>query len=153
MLYNNDTPDNKGIAEMEPAILLVADYAAIDASGKLTVVGVFNKIFARKFPAKHPLLYVTIRFVAELGETERERTLEVFLVDQDYNKIWNSPALKFRMERPASGEVAEFTPIVALQQLEFQKPGKYVFKVRVDNDIVGSIPFDVVPAPSSQPSE
>jgi hypothetical protein len=143
-MLSNDNILSEGIAEMEPAILLVADYATLDASGKLTVVGVFNKIFASKFPVKHPLLYVTIRFVAELGETERDRTLEVFLVDQDYNQIWGSPPLKFRMEKPASGEVAEFTPIVALQQLEFQKPGKYAFKVRVDNDIVGSIPFDVV---------
>ena len=137
---------------MEPAILLVADYAALDASGKLTIVGVFNKIFANKFPVKHPSLYVTIRFVSDLDETGQDRTLEVFLVDQDYNRIWSSPVISFKVERPQSGEVAEFTPIIALQQLEFQKAGRYEFKVKVDADIRGSIPFDVIQIPQ-QPSE
>ena len=129
---------------MDATILLIADYASLDAAGKLTVVGAFNRIFVPHFPVKHPSLYVTIRFVAELGETEQQRFLEVFLVDEDYKRLWSTPPIPFKITAPQSGVVAEFTPIIAIQQIEFSKPGRYEFKVKVDSEIKGSIPFDVV---------
>lgn len=129
---------------MDATILLIADYAALDTLGKLTVVGAFNKIYVPKFPVTHPSLYVTIRFMADLGETSEKRTLKVFLVDHDYNQLWSTPEIPFQIARPQGGSVAEFTPIINIQQIEFHHPGQYAFKVQVDKEIKGTIPFDVL---------
>jgi len=35
-------------------LLLVADYANVTDNGKLNVMGIFQRLHAREFPARHP---------------------------------------------------------------------------------------------------
>ncbi len=129
---------------MEADILLLADFANVDAAGKLNVIGAFNRIGARKFPAVHPLMHIVIRLVAELGEFEQERQLKVILFDEDGNKQWESPDIPFSIAAPKGGRLGEFTSIIALQNTVFKKPGRYEYRVFVNQDLKGSIPVDLV---------
>jgi len=60
---------------------LTADYANREQTGKLNVLGVFNRIFSHKFPAKHHRLYVVIRMHAELGEFDTDHDLKVLFLE------------------------------------------------------------------------
>lgn len=41
---------------------MLADYAMVDSSGKLSVVGIFDRLWAATVPTLHPLLFVVARW-------------------------------------------------------------------------------------------
>ncbi len=41
---------------------LVCDYALIDTAGKLSVLGIFERLFAGNFPALHPVMYLVAQW-------------------------------------------------------------------------------------------
>lgn len=129
---------------MQATILLVADFANVDPSGKLNVIGAFNRIYTAALPATHPMMYLVIRLVAELGEYEHQRTLRFILFDEDGHTTWEPPGLKFTVPRPQDGNLGEFTPVFGIQNMRFEKPGRYEFRVLVDNDLKGTVPIEVV---------
>lgn len=134
---------------MEASILLLADFANIDGGGKLNIIGVFNRIFASKFPAVHSSMYLVIRLTAELGEYDRERILRVQLFEADGEVIWETPEIPFKISKPEGGIIGEFTQIIGLQAFRFEKPGPYEYRVFVGEDLKGSIRLDLVEIPPS----
>ncbi len=72
---------------MRLSMLLLADYAAADASGKLNILGAFTIINARQFPVLHPLMYLVMKFQPELGEYGDARQLQVEFLDEDGTKL------------------------------------------------------------------
>ena len=129
---------------MNASLLLVADFANIDSGGKLNVIGVFNRISARTFPTVHPVMYLVVRLVAELGDFDVQHQLRVILQDQDEHAIWETPEITFAMQSPPDGSLGEFTPIIGIQNLQFEQPGRYFFRVLVDKDPKGTVPIEVV---------
>jgi len=53
---------------MKLTLFLAADYANITREGKLNVMGIFNDIYARTFPARHSSMHLVAKLGAELGE-------------------------------------------------------------------------------------
>ena len=53
---------------MEIDLALLADAATIDGSGKLNILGVFDRISASAFPAQHGRMAMVLRFSAGLPE-------------------------------------------------------------------------------------
>jgi len=56
---------------MEVDLALLADAATIDGSGKLNILGIFDRIGTGSFPARHPRMVLILRFSATLNETGR----------------------------------------------------------------------------------
>lgn len=129
---------------MEARILLAADFANVDAVGKLNILGAFNQIFTKSFPARHSLLYLVVRLVAELGEFDKERILKIILFDTDSREKWTTGAIPFRVHAPAGGRIGEFHAIIAVQNAEFEQEGRHEYRIFVNDDLKGSIPLDVV---------
>jgi hypothetical protein len=48
---------------MDIDLALLADAATIDASGKLNILGVFERIIAPQFPVQHGRLALVVRFI------------------------------------------------------------------------------------------
>jgi uncharacterized protein DUF6941 len=46
---------------MEKLILLLADYATVDASGKLNILGAFGRIYTNGFPARHSFMCLVVK--------------------------------------------------------------------------------------------
>ena len=53
---------------MEVDLALLADAATIDGSGKLNILGVFDRVSASAFPAQHGRMAMVLRFAAGLPE-------------------------------------------------------------------------------------
>jgi len=68
---------------VEVPLLLVADYANVTDNGKLNVMGIFQRLHAREFPARHPVMQLVIKLVAGPGEYGESRRLTVRLLDAD----------------------------------------------------------------------
>ena len=79
---------------MEVDLALLADAATIDGSGKLNILGIFDRLQTSAFPTRHPRLSLVLRFSAgvhEVGTHEVGITLkapdgsEVVRIDGEMN--------------------------------------------------------------------
>ncbi|MBI4520050.1 MAG: hypothetical protein HY701_04385 [Gemmatimonadetes bacterium] len=114
--------------------ILISDYAAVDpGSKKLTIVGSFNMIAARQFPAQHEQLAVSLVIYAHPKEAGREVGFEVKVLDQQRNELATLPG-KFTL---GTGVVVPGLPlrhvvVVKVFGAVFPHPGLYAFEVYLD---------------------
>lgn len=127
---------------METKVFLIADYASIDQSGKLNLLGVFDAINAPSFPSIHSLLFVIVRLGAELGEFGISRNFRITLYDDDMNEKASAQG-DFTVPVPQGGKRAEINLIVGVRDLLFEKPGHYEWRLLVNDDLKGTTPLDV----------
>src|SRR5947208_15237327 len=61
---------------------VVADYALVDQSGKMSVLGIFQHIWVPQFPAMHPRLHLVLRLKGKRTEVG-EHQVQIKLLDQE----------------------------------------------------------------------
>ena len=135
---------------MKSTVAVVADYANIEAHGKLNIMGIFDVISAAKVPAVHPQMQLIIRFVADPSDTNVALPIETQLVDEDGNVVFGIKG-QVTFQGASSGEQSTTNYIVALNNTRFDKFGDYEFKVLVRDEPIATIPLKVQPIPASQP--
>lgn len=124
---------------MKLVIRLLADYANITPEGKLNVMGVFTDVNAVGYPARHPRMFVVLKFAPELGELDQTKTLKVKMEDAD-GKTIHSISLPLEIKRNAQGQRGDASFIIELNDIVFPKPGTYEFVVYLDdNEQMGEI--------------
>ena len=129
---------------MKLLILLTADHAYIDSmTGKLYVLGAFNVVYVSKVPAQHDRMSLVIRVTASLGDRTDEQMLTAILMDEDGGEILKLAA-QFRLPISSDGSRPYFDMVGELGGVVFPHPGKYVFRVYIDDEEVGTTPIDIV---------
>lgn len=128
---------------MDLLMFLAADYAAVDASGKLNILGAFRVIYAKNFPVAHQLMHVVVKLRPALGEHNDARRLRLILVDEDGQEVFHL-AQDFRIPKATGGSIPEFNAVIGIRDLQFKKPGRYEFRVYVDKEQKGDLAIDVV---------
>ena len=68
---------------MEVKIFLTADFASIDRSGKLNILGVFTEIQARSFPVILMQLFVVIQLEFDYSESGQHKVAYVSIHSPD----------------------------------------------------------------------
>lgn len=127
---------------MEKLILLVADYANVDQSGKLNVLGAFGRIYAHSFPAAHQSMHLVIKLGADVEDFGRQRGLHVRFRDADGKILLALPTINFTMNR-GTLPVPEANFIIQVHNLVLPAPGQYDFEVLVDDEEMGVLPIAV----------
>lgn len=124
-------------------LALLADAATIDASGKLNILGIFDRLSATAFPVRHPHMVMVLRFAAgvhEAGQHEVEIVLrdpegdEVVRVDGEMGLGGGSGSIANGLRVPQ---------VLNMDGLVFAKAGRYAFDVRVDGDTHVTLPLTV----------
>jgi hypothetical protein len=123
---------------MKLPILLLADYANITSDGKLNVMGVFTDINATSYPARHPTMFLVLKFAPELGELDQTKTLTVKLQDSDSQPVLSLP-LPFVIKQNELGKRPDSHYIIQLNDTVFPKEGGYEFVVLLDDERMGEI--------------
>jgi len=92
---------------MEVLTALIADSAS-DYQGKLCVLGSFDTICARQYPAVHPHCSIALRLLFRTGD-EGKHTIQLSFIDQDGKKILpdGGPKIEFTMGEPPPGVFLE----------------------------------------------
>lgn len=127
---------------MELPVLLLADYANVTRSGKLNVMGVFDRIGVTKFPVRHSEMVLVMKFTAGPAEYEAKRSIRVQLLDADAENTVVDWSLDVTVPKDEAGRGrVELSQFLTLRDLIFPGPGTYRFYVTVDNDEKGSIPL------------
>jgi hypothetical protein len=128
----------------------LADEANISQEGKLNVLGVFDRIAAAEFPVVHPRMVFAFRVQAEFTDGGRSFPVEVRLVDEDANVLFDASG-EITPPVVPPGEFSTANQVFTLVGLQFPRPGIYRFEVLVGGLEPHSTPF-VVSAPPQDPA-
>lgn len=118
---------------MRVVLAAVADHAAVGDQGKLSVIGIFDKIHATgKGPFAHHQMVFVFRLQVESEDQNTEHRIAVELLDMDFR-----PLLKLnntiKVGRIKPGEFGHANQIFNLQNLVLPKFGRYRFRVTIDS--------------------
>ena len=135
---------------MNIALAVVCDHALIDQAGKLSVIGIFERIWVERFPAVHPRLHLVLRLKGRRTEIG-DHPVRIVLNDPDGREVLRSDGA-VQIGEPAAG-VMEVEAGAALPfDVPLEKPGTYTFEISIDDNHIASVPVAVaqLPAPTSQ---
>lgn len=129
---------------MEIDLALMADAATIDASGKLNLLGIFDRIGGRKFPLKYGRIALVLRFSAGVADAGAHEVLLQLKDPTGGEVIRLNGNIQLGASPAGSGGGRLLVPhILNLDGLVFQRPGIYSFEVSLDGDHMHSIPLTV----------
>jgi len=132
---------------MEKLLVVVADYANMTVNQKLNIMGLFNELNPPAYPYRHPTLFLIFKMRAELGEYDTTKTFTVKLYDADGNELLAIPQ-EIKVPTIKAGRRPEINGVICLNNLEFIRPGNYVFVVLVNGDHKGEVSIIANPARS-----
>lgn len=123
---------DKGIMDVTLAVL--ADYSNVSREGKLNVLGVFDIIRAKNFPAVHRSMQLVMTFEAPRSEINTNKNIQVKLIDSDGKQIFEI-GRQFTLTSSASEEMMiKSNNILSLNDLVFEKPGDYAFSILINGE-------------------
>lgn len=135
---------------MDIDLALLADAATIDASGKLNILGIFDRIAVSGFPARHGRLSLVLRIRAGLQETGRHE-LAITLVGPDGQEVVSAQGgFQIGASGSAIAEGIRVPQVLNVDGVVFREAGRYAFDVRVDGEHHVSIPLRVERAGAGQ---
>ncbi len=123
--------------------MVVCDSAMQDeATGKTTLVGLFENISATQFPTLHGLLCV----YAKLTDAQGEYRIRLELVRLEDLAVVGQGRLGVTFaDRMTPAEL-----VFQIAGLRFERPGRYEFRLYANDHWVGSKSLSLVQAPESQ---
>lgn len=136
---------------MNIALAVVCDHALIDQAGKLSVIGIFERIWVERFPAVHPRLHLVLRLKGRRTEIG-EHPVAIVLHDPDGREILRGDGNVAIGEPPAGVTEVEAGAVLAFD-VPLDRPGVYTFNISVDQQHAASVPVTVsqMPTPAQAP--
>ncbi len=125
--------------------------AAADYQGRLSILGIFDTIYATTLPAVHPQCAVAVRIRFEKIE-EGKHILTLHVVDADGNMVIPPLNGEFSVQLLRNDRQGAINLVLNLQGLLFNRYGDYAVNLAVDNHRLGNVPF-WVKNPVSQETE
>ncbi|MEM7414016.1 MAG: hypothetical protein AAF389_00885 [Gemmatimonadota bacterium] len=128
---------------MEVDLALLADAATIDGSGKLNILGVFDRLGTASFPTRHPRLALVLRFSAGVHEMGHHQ-VAIALKGPDSSQVVRIDGEMNLSAGPLGVRSGVLVPhILNMDGLVFPVEGRYAFDVSVDGEHHVSIPLTV----------
>jgi len=127
---------------METEIFTLCDFAQ-DAGGKLTIVGTFDQISSPAFPVTHPSCSLACR----LRFSDKEKGTHDFklrLIDANGKEVIPSIEGNINVGMPPNHQYAAINIVGNLNQLKFEKEGRYSFELYVDSNWVTGLPLNLI---------
>ncbi len=136
---------------MNLALSLICDHALIDQAGKLSVLGIFERIWVERFPALHPRLHLVLRLKGRRTEVG-QHPVTIVLHDPQGREILRGDGMVQIGEPPAGVTDVEAAAILVFD-VPLETAGAYHFDITVDSELLASLPITVsqMPAPQSAP--
>jgi hypothetical protein len=128
-------------------LALVCDHAIIDQHGKLSVLGIFDRIWVERFPAIHPRLHLVLRLKGRRTEIG-DHTVLIQLVDDGGREILRGEGNVAIGEPPAGIVDIEAAAVLAFD-VPLERSGVHTFEIAVDGARVASVPVTVSQMPTS----
>jgi hypothetical protein len=124
---------------MKIELLALADFAA-DYGGKLSVIGIFDSIFARQMPAVHPhcCLAVKLRFDQE---EEGQKRLRLSICNDDGKLVLPAMEIPITVAMPAGAQTNTIQVVANIAGMKLETFGEYSIDLELDGRHQGSSPL------------
>ena len=131
------------------SLAVACDYALIDQHGKLSVLGMFERIWVERFPAVHPRLHLVLRLKGRRTEIG-DHPIMIRLVDDGGREVLRGDGAVQIGEPPAGVLEVEAGAVLAFD-VPLEHPGTYSFEITVDGALEATVPVTVsqIPAPTT----
>ena len=110
----------------------LCDYATIDASGKPTIIGDFDRINARSLPIQFPLFFVISKWAGYGGEYFTHR-VRVMAPSGQQVAVTEEVGVTIRAIGEDDGNHVNIDSFMMIQLLEF---GEYAIEILLDDNLV-----------------
>jgi hypothetical protein len=124
---------------MEIEIFTLCDYAQ-DNNGKLIIVGTFDSIQSKIFPAKHPACSIACRLRFSKKE-HGPHSISVRFIDQENNELVQPLEAELMIHPPKIGEHSTINFVINYNNIEFKNPGRYSFELYLDGEWTSGLPL------------
>jgi len=128
------------------ALAVVCDHALIDQAGKLSVIGIFERIWVERFPAVHTRLHLVLRLKGRRTEVG-DHPVEIVLYNPDGNEVLRGDGSVQIGEPPAGVTEVEAGAVLAFD-VPLDRPGVYSFAIAVDGESAANVPITVTQMPA-----
>jgi hypothetical protein len=124
---------------MDIQVAVLCD-AATDNNGKLNILGTFDTIFSKEFPAIHPQCSIALRMTFNKVE-EGKHTVRLIFVDEDGKAVMPNIDMPVEVSVPDDSIFISRNFIVNIQKLKFEREGLYSINIALDGRQEGGIPL------------
>lgn len=124
---------------MKIELFSVCDFAA-DYAGKLTVVGVFDTIFAKQTPVVHPHWCIAIKLRFEKIE-EGEKRVRLSISDADGKNVLPAFEMPIVAKSPDDAPYSSVNIVANIGGAKLPSFGEYSVNLAIDGRHEGSIPL------------
>jgi len=115
---------------------ILCDDVRQEAGEKLSLMGLFENIYAQRFPALHPRLAV----ITEWADGKGEFDTTMRLLSPDRKSVLRETSSRMKL----GGVVVRHRDVSVHLNLEFKEPGTYWIENFLDNERINSIPLKVI---------
>jgi hypothetical protein len=122
-------------------LALVCDHAIIDQHGKLSVLGIFDRIWVERFPAIHPRLHLVLRLKGRRTEVG-DHAILIQLVDDAGREVLRGEG-NVQIGEPPAGIVDIEAAAVLAFDVPLERAGVYTFEITVGGAHAVSVPITV----------
>ena len=126
---------------MNLALAIVCDHALIDQAGKLSVIGIFERIWVERFPAVHPRLHLVLRLKGRRTEIG-DHPVVIVLRDPTGTEVLRGDGAVQIGEPPAGVTEVEAAAVLAFD-VPLEREGVFFFDITVDGEQMASVPVTV----------
>ncbi len=124
---------------MKVDIFTICDFAQ-DVNGKLTIVGTFDTINARKLPAIHPALSIAARIRFSKADPVPD-SFRLSIIDSNNKEI--VPPIEGKLNASLIEKGKDINIIAGIGLLKFNAYGEYLVKLAINNKEITSLSFIV----------
>lgn len=127
---------------MKLELLTLCDYAKGETSGKLYIIGIFDRIYVQQTPGPSPNFAIAARLRFEAVE-KGVKTVVVSFVDSDGGKVIPDVSVQMNVEVPPGESTTTANVVVMLPPVNLPCHGEYSIDLAVDARLEGSVPLYV----------
>lgn len=135
---------------MDVTFAVLADYANVSRDGKLNVMGIFDRVFARQLPSRFPPMQLVVRLEAAPSELEAEHTIRVQLSDPDGRAVFDINGT-FTPRGADPTRSVSVNHVIRLADLPLERTGAHSIAVWVDGERKREVPLTVDEPPQGRP--
>ena len=130
---------------MKLELFTLCDYAA-DYGGKLSIIGIFDTLWAKQVPAIHPQCSVAAKMRFEKIE-EGRKLVKISIADDDGKPALPAIECPIQVAAPPGVASISINVVLNIERLKLDRFGEFSIDLALDGRHEGSIPLYVRQAP------
>lgn len=127
---------------MKVELFTLCDFAQAEPTGKLNIVGCFDRLFAKESPILRSVFAIAARLRFDAHE-EGEKTVALSFIDSDGQRVLPLLRAKFSIKVQPNESTATLNYAMVVPQIKFANFGDYQIDFMVGDKVEASIPLYV----------